>query len=160
MSGTTISVDVDIDTDDAASRGGFQVGYFELPVDKVNAFIGTDVRKLDESSFYGVNADGSKIPEFTSYKPGMWVDLNEKPCSWDKGTAFWQWYIWGGKNDKNGSKIWYDGDPDGTGANQGRFVVGMNPGNVAAAKGKTIVFRNKISAHGGTVDFIITYRYH
>ena len=42
----------------------------------------------------------------------------------------------------------------------GRFVVGMNPGNVAAAKGKTIVFRNKISAHGGTVDFIITYRYH
>jgi hypothetical protein len=160
MSGTTISVDVDIDTDDAASRGGFQVGYFELPVDKVNAFIGTDVRKLDESSFYGVNADGSKIPEFTSYKPGMWVDLNEKPCAWDKGTAFWQWYIWGGKKDKNGSKIWYDGDPDGTGANQGRFVVGMNPGNVAAAKGKTIVFRNKISAHGGTVDFIITYRYH
>ena len=160
MSGTTISVDVDIDTDEAASRGGFEVGHFELPVDKVNAFIGTDVRKLDESSFYGVNADGTKIPEFTSYKPGMWVDLNEKPCAWDKGTAFWQWYIWGGKKDKNGSKIWYDGDPDGTGANQGRFVVGMNPGNVAAAKGKTIVFRNKISAHGGTVDFIITYRYH
>lgn len=160
MSGTTISVDVDIDTDEAASRGGFEVGHFELPVDKVNAFIGTDVRKLDESSFYGVNADGSKIPEFTSYKPGMWVDLNEKPCAWDKGVAFWQWYIWGGKKDKNGSKIWYNGDPDGTGANQGRFFVGMNPGNVAAAKGKTIVFRNKISAHGGTVDFIITYRYH
>ena len=160
MSGTTISVDVDIDTDDAASRGGFQVGYFELPVDKVNAFIGADVRKLDENSFYGVNADESKIPEFTSYKPGMWVDINEKPCAWDKGTAFWQWYIWGGKKDKNGSKIWYDGDPDGTGANQGRFVVGMNPGNVAAAKGKTLVFRNKILAHGAEYDLVITYRYH
>ena len=27
-------------------------------------------------------------------------------------------------------------------------------------KSATIVFRNKISAHGSTVDFIITYRYH
>jgi hypothetical protein len=159
LSGSTIAVDVNIDTDDAASRGGFQVGYFELPVDKVNAFIDADVRKLDENSFYGVNADGTKIPEFTSYKPGMWVDINEKPCAWDKGTAFWQWYIWGGKNDKNGNKIWYDGDTEGTGANQGRFVVGMNPNNVAAAKGKTLVFRNKILAHGATYDFIITYRY-
>ena len=160
LSGSTIAVDVDIDTDDAASRGGFQVGYFELPVDKVNAFIDADVRQLDENGFYGVNADGTKIPEFTSYKPGMWVDINEKPCAWDKGTAFWQWYIWGGKKDKAGAKIWYDGDPDGTGANQGRFVVGMNPNNVAAAKGKTIVFRNKIAVHGTTFDFIITYKYH
>ena len=160
LSGTTIAVDVDIDTDEAASRGGFQVGYFDLPVAKVNTFIGADVRNLDENSFYGVNADGSKIPEFTSYKPGMWVDINEKPCAWDKGTAFWQWYIWGGKKDKAGNKIWYDGDPDGTGANQGRFVVGMNPGNVAAAKGKTLTFRNKILANGTTFDFIITYRYH
>ncbi len=160
LSGSTIAVDVNIDTDDAASRGGFQVGYFELPVDKVNAFIDADVRKLDENSFYGVNADGTKIPEFTSYKPGMWVDINEKPCAWDKGTAFWQWYIWGGKKDKAGAKIWYDGDPDGTGANQGRFVVGMNPNNVAAAKGKTLVFRNKIAVHGTTFDFIITYKYH
>ncbi len=160
LSGSTIAVDVDIDTDEAASRGGFEVGHFELPVDKVNAFIGADVRKLDEKSFYGVNADGTKIPEFTSYKPGMWVDINEKPCGWQAGTAFWQWYVWGGKKDKNGAVIKYDGDPDGTGANQGRFFVGMNPGSVAAAKGKTIVFRNKIEAHGATYDFIITYRYH
>ena len=160
MSGNTIDVTVDIDTDEAAARGGYEIGHFELPVDKVNAFLGVDVRDLDENTFYGVTATGAKVAEFTSYKPGMWVDLNEKPCAWDKGTAFWQWYIWGGKKDKNGGKIWYDGDPDGTGANQGRFVVGMNPGNVAAAKGKTIVFRNKILAHGSTVDFIITYRYH
>ena len=64
-----------------------------------------------------------------------------------------------GKTDKNGSKIWYDGDTEGTGANQGRFVVGMNP-SIVAAKGKTLVFRNKILAHGATYDFIITYRYH
>ena len=159
LSGTTIAVDVDIDMDDAASRGAFQVGYFELPVEKVNAFIGADVRKLDESSFYGVNADGTTIPEFTSYKPGMWVDANETACGWQQGTAYWQWYIWGGKKDKNGNKITYDADTSGTGANQGRFVVGMNPNRVPA-KGTTIVFRNKIAAHGTLYDFIITFRYH
>lgn len=160
LSGTTISVDVDIDTDEAVRQGQFILGYFDLPVAKVNAFLGTDVRKLDENSFYGVNADGSKIPEFTSYKPGMWVDINEKPCTWDKGTAFWQWYVWGGKKDKSGKVITYNGDPNGTGANQGRFVVGINPGNVAAAKGKTITFKNKIAANGTSFDFIITYKYH
>ena len=155
-----IAVDVDIDTDQAAARGGYEIGHFELPVDKVNKFLGTDVRNLNESSFYGVTAAGAKIPEFTSYKPGMWVDINGNACAWSSGTAFWQWYIWGGKTDKNGNKIWYDGDPDGTGANQGRFFVGMHPEHVAAAKGKTIVFRNKILAHGSAVDFIITYKYH
>ena len=160
LSDAGITVDVDIDTDQAAARGGYEVGHFELPVEKVNAFLGVDVRDLNENTFYGVTAAGAKVPEFTSYKPGMWVDINENACAWDKGTGFWQWYIWGGKKDKNGNKIWYDGDPDGTGANQGRFFVGMHPEHVAAAKGKTIVFRNKISAHGSTVDFIITYRYH
>ena len=155
-----IAVDVDIDTDQAAARGGYEIGHFELPVDKVNKFLGTDVRNLNESSFYGVTAAGAKSPEFTSYKPGMWVDINGNACSWSSGTAFWQWYVWGGKTDKNGNKIWYDGDPDGTGANQGRFFVGMHPEHVAAAKGKTIVFRNKILAHGSAVDFIITYKYH
>ena len=155
-----IAVDVDIDTDQAAARGGYEIGHFELPVDKVNKFLGTDVRNLNESSFYGVTGTGAKIPEFTSYKPGMWVDINGNACSWSSGTAFWQWYVWGGKTDKNGNKIWYDGDPDGTGANQGRFFVGMHPEYVAAAKGKTIVFRNKILAHGSAVDFIITYKYH
>ena len=160
LSGTTIAVDVDIDTDEAAARGGFQVGYFDLPVAKVNTFIGADVRNLDENSFYGVTATGTKVPEYTSYKPGMWVDINGKACSWSEGTAFWQWYIWGGKKDKAGNKIWYDGDPDGTGANQGRFLVGMHPDRIAAAKGKTIVFRNKILAHGAEYDLVITYRYH
>ena len=160
MSGNTIDVTVDIDTDEAAARGGYEIGHFELPVDKVNAFLGVDVRNLDENTFYGVTASGAKIAEFTSYKPGMWVDINENACGWSSGTGFWQWYIWGGKKDKNGNKITYDGDPNGTGANQGRFFVGMHPEHVAAAKGKTIVFRNKISAHGSTVDFIITYRYH
>ena len=159
LSNEGIAVNVDIDTDQAAARGGYEIGHFELPVEKVNAFLGTDVRNLNESTFYGVTAAGAKIPEFTSYKPGMWVDINGTACSWDKGTAFWQWYIWGGKKDKNGNKIWYDGDPDGTGANQGRFFVGMHPEHVAAAKGKTIVFQNKIAAHGSTVDFIITYKF-
>ena len=160
MSGNTIDVTVDIDTDEAAARGGYEIGHFELPVDKVNAFLGVDVRDLNESSFYGVTASGARVPEFTSYKPGMWVDINENACGWQEGTAYWQWYIWGGKKDKNGNIIKYDDDPNGTGANQGRFRVGMHPEHVAAAKGKTIVFRNKISAHGSTVDFIITYRYH
>ena len=162
MADQTISVEVDINVDRIASRNTYEIGYFELPVDQVNAFIGADVRTLDENSFYGVNADGTRIPEFTSYKPGMWVDLDGKPCSYDKGTAFWQWYIWGGKQDKDGKKIWYDGDPDGTGVNQGRFFVGRTPDydRMMAAKGKTIVFRNKLVANGAEYDLVITYRYH
>ena len=160
LSNDGITVDVDIDTDQAAARGGYEIGHFDLPVDKVNAFLGTDVRNLNENSFYGVTASGARISEFTSYKPGMWVDAGGNACDWSGGTAFWQWYIWGGKKDKNGKTITYDGDPQGTGANQGRFFVGMHPERVAAAKGKTIVFRNKILAHGSTVDFIITYKYH
>ena len=159
MEGGTISVEVDIDAEQAAARGGYEIGHFELPVDKVNAFIGTDVRNLDESSFTSYNPDGNKT-DMTSYKPGMWVDASGKSCSWDKGTAFWQWYVWGGKKDKAGNVITYDGDPNGTGANQGRFMVGMHPDRVAAAKGKTITFKNKIAANGTSFDFIITYKYH
>ncbi len=159
MEGSTISVEVDIDAEQAAARGGYEIGHFELPVDKVNAFIGTDVRNLDESSFTSYNPDGTKT-DMTSYKPGMWVDASGKSCSWDKGTAFWQWYVWGGKKDKAGKVITYDGDPNGTGANQGRFMVGMHPDRVAAAKGKTITFKNKIAANDTTFDFIITYKYH
>lgn len=154
-----IAVNVDIDTDQAAARGGYEIGHFELPVGKVNAFLGTDVRDLDESSFYGVTATGAQVPEFTSYKPGMWVDIDGNACSWSSGTAFWQWYVWGGKADKNGNRIWYNGDPDGKGVNQGRFFVGMHPEHVAAAKGKTIVFRNRIQTSGSAVDFIVTFRY-
>ena len=159
MEGSTISVEVDIDAEQAAARGGYEIGHFELPVDKVNAFIGTDVRNLDESSFTCYNPDGTKT-DMTSYKPGMWVDASGKSCSSDKGTAFWQWYVWGGKKDKAGNVITYDGDPNGTGANQGRFMVGMHPDRVAAAKGKTITFKNKIAANGTSFDFIITYKYH
>ncbi len=158
LSGTTIAVNVNIDTQEAASRGGFQVGYFELPVEKVNEFIGADVRNLDESSFTAYNPDGTRV-DFSSYKPGMWVDINGKSCGWSIGTAFWQWYVWGGKKDKAGNTITYDGDPNGTGENQSRFMVGMHPDNVAAAKGKTIVFNNKIAANGTTFDFIVTYKY-
>lgn len=158
LSGSTISVTVDINMDEAASRGAYEVGYFELPVDKVNAFIGADVRELDESSFTCYNPDGTKV-DMTSYKPGMWVDIKGEACSWSVGTAFWQWYVWGGKKDKDGNKIWYDGDPDGTGANQGRFYVGVHPDHVAAAKGKTITFRNKIAAKGSTFDFTVTYNF-
>ena len=159
LSGTTVAVDVDIDTDEAAARGRWEIGHFELPVDKVNAFIGTDVRNLDESSFTSYNPDGTQV-DMTSYKPGMWVDADGKSCTHEDGIAFWQWYIWGGKKDKAGNVITYDGDPNGTGANQGRFMVGMHPDRIAAAKGKTITFKNKIAANGTTFDFIITYKYH
>ena len=117
-----------------------------------------DVRSLDEGSFTCYNPDGSKV-DMTSYKPGMWVDANGRSCTWSSGTAFWQWYIWGGKKDKDGNKIWYDGDPEGTGENQGRFMVGMHPDNVGAAKGKTITSNNRISAGGNDFDFIVTYKY-
>ena len=159
LSGTTVAVIVDIDTDEAAARGGWEIGHFELPVDKVNAFIGTDVRNLDESNFTSYNPDGTQV-DMTSYKPGMWTDASGNSCTHEDGIAFWQWYVWGGKKDKDGKTITYDYDQQGTGANQGRFMVGMHPDRITAAKGKTITFRNKIAANGTTFDFIITYRYH
>ena len=159
LSGTTVAVNVDIDTDEAAARGGWEIGHFELPVDKVNAFIGTDVRNLDESSFTSYNPDGTQV-DMTSYKPGMWVDASGNSCTYAEGSAFWQWYVWGGKKDKDGKTITYDYDQQGTGANQGRFMVGMHPDRIAAAKGKTITFKNKIAANGAKFDFIVTYKYH
>ena len=159
LSGTTVAVNVDIDTDEAAARGGWEIGHFELPVDKVNAFIGTDVRNLDESSFTSYNHDGTQV-DMTSYKPGMWVDASGNSCTYAEGSAFWQWYVWGGKKDKDGKTITYDYDQQGTGANQGRFMVGIHPDRIAAAKGKTITFKNKIAANGAKFDFIVTYKYH
>ncbi|MBR1489392.1 MAG: hypothetical protein IJ611_01645 [Bacteroidales bacterium] len=161
MEGNTISVDVEVDGDHAAqlAEDYWEIGHFELPVDKVNAFIGTDVRNLDESSFTSYNPDGTQV-DMTSYKPGMWVDADGKSCTHEDGIAFWQWYVWGGKKDKAGKIITYDGDQQGTGANQGRFMVGMHPDRITAAKGKTITFKNKIAANGTTCDFIITYKYH
>ena len=159
LSGTTVAVNVDIDTDEAAARGGWEIGHFELPVDKVNAFIGTDVRNLDESSFTSYNPDGTQV-DMTSYKPGMWADASGNSCTYAEGFAFWQWYVWGGKKDKDGKTITYDYDQQGIGANQGCFMVGMHPDRIAAAKGKTITFKNKIAANGTTYDFIITYKYH
>ena len=161
MEGNTISVDVDVDVAHAAqlaAEGRWEIGHFELPVEKVNAFIGADVRELDESSFTSYDPDGKQV-DMTSYKPGMWVDANGKSCSASAGTAFWQWYVWGGKTDKNGEKIWYDYDQQGTGANQGRVMVGMNPSRISAAKGKTISFRNKLTVQSAEYELIITYRY-
>ena len=47
----------------------------------------------------------------------------------------------------------------GTGANQGRVMVGMNPSRISAAKGKTISFRNKLTVQSAEYELIITYRY-
>jgi len=159
MEGTAINVVVDIDTDYAASKGGYEIGSFTLPVDEVSAFIGQDVTTLDETSFVGYDASGDPA-DFTSYKPGMWVDAKGNPCSWSEGCAYWQWYVWGGKTDKDGEKIWYDHDQQGKGENKGMFIVGTNPGNVEDARGKSIVFRNKITPSGGDAyDFVVTFNF-
>lgn len=158
-----ISVNADIDSDAAYSKGGFEIFNFTLPVDKVSDFIGQDVATLDESSFVGYNPDG-KATDFTSYKPGMWSDNTGKATSWDKGCAYWQWYIWGGKTDKNGSKITYDHDSSGSGENKGMFIVGTNHDNLNSARGHSVVFSNKITPTSGThkgetFDFVVTFNF-
>lgn len=159
--GSDITINVDLTKEDlqaASDAGAWTIGTFTLPVDKLNTWLEAFVAELDETTFVGYNPDGNAT-DFTSYKPGMWVDADGVACGWDKGAAFWQWYIWGGKSDKNGNKITYDNDPEGTGENAGLFIVGCNPANLANASGKTIKMHNVIKVEKGDINFDITFKY-
>ena len=100
---------------------------FDLPRAEFKEVTGIDPAELDETSFYAIDDFGDPVEEFTSYKPGMWVDEKGLPApGWSEGIAYWQWYVWGGKTDKNGKTIGYDYDHE---KHPDIFVVGGNPGN-------------------------------
>ena len=155
--GTSITIDAYIDTgqyihgDDEFGGGEYCIGWFTLPIATMNEFLGLDVKAdLNESNFYAVNPDGSKVAEFSSYKPGMWVDADGASSNWSAGSAFWQWYVWQDKG------VTYDMDQ---GSFPGIIYLGCQPANAAAVAGKTVTSKAKIEANGTTYDWTINFHY-
>ena len=155
--GTTIQIDAFIDTgqyihgDDQFGGGEYCIGWFTLPIATMNEFLGLDVRSdLNESNFYAVNPDGSRLDAFTSYKPGMWVDANGASSNWSAGSAFWQWYVWEGQGSS------YDMSQSDY---PGIIYMGCQPANAAAVAGKTVTSKAKIEANGQVYDWIINFHY-
>ena len=155
--GTTITIDAYIDTgqyihgDDQFGGGEYCIGWFTLPIATMNEFLGLDVRSdLNESNFYAVNPDGSRVDAFTSYKPGMWVDANGASSNWSAGSAFWQWYVWEGQGSS------YDMSQSDY---PGIIYMGCQPANAAAVAGKTVTSKAKIEANGQVYDWIVNFHY-
>ena len=155
---TTINVVVNIDGsqyvngDENFGGGAFCAGWFTLDRYSINDFLGCDVKTdLNEENFYGVQPDGSRVAEMTSWKPGMWVAADGTSCGWGDGRMFWQWYVWG------------DSDGGGYDMNANEYpdilYIGSNPGNVKDVLGKTVVSKAKIDVGGVLYDWIITVNF-
>ena len=122
-----LEITVEVNTEEWTDSGDWMIGWFDLPRAEFKEVTGIDPAELDETSFYAIDDFGDPVEEFTSWKPGMWVDEKGLPApGWSEGVAYWQWYIWGGKTDKNGKVIGYDYDYE---KHPDIFVVGGNPGN-------------------------------
>lgn len=155
---TTINIEAWVDGsqyvngDDTFSGGEFSIGWFTLPRLSINDFLGIDVKtELDETTFYGVQPDGTRVESMTSYKPGMWVAADGSSCGWGDGRMYWQWYIWGdeegGGYDMNANDY-----PD-------IIYLGSNPGNVADVLGKDVTSKAKIVVGDVTYDWIVTVHF-
>jgi hypothetical protein len=122
-----LEITVEVNTEEWKNSGDWMIGWFDFPRDAFKEVVGFDPAELDESTFYALDDFGDPVEEMTSYKPGMWVDEKGLPApGYSEGVAYWQWYIWGGKTDKNGKVIGYDYDYE---KHPDIFVVGGNPGN-------------------------------
>ena len=122
-----LEITVEVNTEEWTDSGDWMIGWFDFPRAAFKEVTGIDPAELDETSFYAIDDFGDPVEEFTSYKPGMWVDEKGLPApGWSEGIAYWQWYVWGGKTDKNGKVIGYDYDYE---KHPDIFVVGGNPGN-------------------------------
>jgi len=151
--GTAINVIVNVDLEEyltADDLKGWEIGHFTLPVADINSFLGTFVGSAtDETNFYGVEPDGSRVEKFTSYAPGMWVDADGYSCGWSAGATFWQWYVWESSS--------YDYD---IAEYPSILYIGANPGNTTAAmSGKTIACKNIIDVDGEKYDFNVTVKF-
>ena len=158
---TTITIEAWVDgsqyvngdeTFNGGSDGEFSIGWFTLPRVSLNDFLGIDVKSgLDESTFYGVQPDGSRVESMTSYKPGMWVLADGTSCNWGDGRMYWQWYIWGDE-DGGGYDMNANDYPD-------IIYLGTNPGNVADVLGKDVTSKAKIVVGDVTYDWIVTVHF-
>ena len=123
-----LEIFVEVNTEEWTDSGDWMIGWFDLPRAQFKEVVGFDPAELDESTFYALDDFGDPVEEMTSYKPGMWIGPDGLASDWSAGVAYWQWYVWGGKTDKNGKVIGYDYDYE---KHPDIFVVGGNPGNVS-----------------------------
>lgn len=123
-----LEIFVEVNTEEWTESGDWMIGWFDFPRAQFKEVVGFDPAELDESTFYALDDFGDPVEEMTSYKPGMWIGTDGLASDWSAGVAYWQWYIWGGKTDKNGKVIGYDYDYE---KHPDIFVVGGNPGNVS-----------------------------
>ena len=123
-----LEINVTVNTEEWTESDDWMIGWFDLPRAQFKEVVGFDPAELDESTFYALDDFGDPVEEMTSYKPGMWIGTDGLASDWSAGVAYWQWYIWGGKTDKNGKVIGYDYDYE---KHPDIFVVGGNPGNVS-----------------------------
>ncbi len=74
----------------SAAGDNWVVGYFTLSSEVVKSVLG-DVDLSDIKVFYPVNKDGSKPGDWTTYKPGEWVDADGNATNWSDGHVYWFW---------------------------------------------------------------------
>ena len=157
ISETSILLDFTIDTEEYLEIGDWEIGHFAFPMEELKEMMGFDPATLTEDSFYPIDAFGEPSGDFTSHKPGMWIDAKGEPTDYSGGAAYWQWYIWGGKTDKNGEVIGYDNDYN---EYPGLFVIGSNPGNVSKITyDETFGSYAIMEANGNKYDITVNYTF-
>lgn len=134
-----IKIDCTINTD--SLTGSWEMMSFTLGRKQISTLIGEDVATAaaDTLKFYPVLNDGT-TGKWTSYAPGEWVDADGNGSSYSTGVMYWQYQCV-----KN-----YDAH-----TNLGDMVIGTNPSNTAAMKGKSVTSKAKLLGY----DFIVTVKF-
>ena len=167
-----IQVEINVDTkqyiegdgtEEGVPGGAFQIGTFFLPLADIGEFLGVaPTETLTPDNFAPVCDYLEGASGWTSYMPGMWLNNDGLGCGWGDGTAFWQWYIWGGKTFTIGEKettVGYDISDDGNYDNwKGLLFLGGNPNNSKTSGGKTIKSHNVMKI-GKDINFDITFKF-
>jgi len=152
-----LEIFVEVNTEEWTESGDWMIGWFDFPRAQFKEVAGFDPAELDESTFYALDDFDDPVEEMSSYKPGMWVDEKGLPASgWSDGTVYWQWYVWGGKTDKNGKVIGYDYDYE---KHPDIFVVGGNPGNVSKITFEEPFTTRAMMVGAGGKDYPVTITY-
>lgn len=145
--GDAINFNFEVDTDEYAATGGYEIGYFNLDLNSIGEFLGVSVSELSDDVFTALEPDGTPVA-WTSYAPGMWVDTEGASANWSAGSLYWQWYIY--------STTQYDYD---YASHKGMFIIGGNPSNTPKCAGETITSKAQITLGDRKIDFIVTVKF-
>ncbi|MBQ0045044.1 MAG: hypothetical protein KBT05_08485 [Bacteroidales bacterium] len=145
--GDAINFEFNVNTDEYAESGAWEIGHFILDAASVGEFLGCSVMDLNDDVFTAVQPDGSATA-WTSYAPGMWVDTEGASANWSTGSLYWQWYLYEAS----------DHDYDFA-THKSLFVLGGNPSNTPKCAGSTIVTKALITLGDRKIDFVVTVKF-